>query len=197
MNGFWTIQQVLAFVITATAVSTIVWRIIRKLIKESNSTHKKVDAIETLLIQIEEKGMTVGAEKALSRLERRMLLTQAQVRLVMEIDGTGYCETNKDGGLVYCNTQFIQWTGLSLEDAKGYGWIAAIHPEDRARVSDEWTTAVKEQRSIDLWFRYKYNSMPVYARAIIVRDDRNDEQVLGFMALIVPTHRVESRERNE
>lgn len=187
MSGFWTIQQVLAFLLTFSAATALAWRIARRLYVQSAETHAKVDAIEKLLDQVEKKGMTAGAEEALARLERRLLLTQAQVRVVMEVDGTAYVETNKDGGLIYCNTQFVQWTGLSLDDARGYGWARAIHPDDRARVTNDWTNAVKEQRPIDLWFRYKYNSIitPVHARSVVVRDEHNSE-ILGFVALIVP-----------
>lgn len=188
MSGFWTAQQVLAFVITFTAVAGIAWRVIRRLIQQSTETHAKVDAIEALLEQVKKKGMTAGAEEALNRLERRLLLTQAQVRVVMEVDGTGYVETNKDGGLIYCNTQFIHWTGMSLEDAKGYGWATAIHPDDRARVIHDWSNAVKEERPVDLWYRYSFNNVEtaVHARSVVVRDDHNNNEVLGYVALIVP-----------
>lgn len=187
MNGFWTIQQIFAFIIAATAATTILWNIARRLFKQSSVTHAKIDAIEILLDQVQKKGMTAGAEEALVRLERRILLTQAQVRLVMEVDGTGYVETNMDGGLVYCNTQFVRWTGMSIEEAKGFGWASAVHPDDRSRVTHDWMSAVKEQRPIDLWYRYKYNSIitSVHARSVVVRDDNNNE-VLGFVALIVP-----------
>lgn len=199
MNGFWTIQQVLAFIITAAAASAVLWRVVHRLFHQSTSTHAKIEAIEELLEQVQKKGMTSGAEVALARLERRMLLTQAQVRLVMEVDGTGYVETNKEGGLIYCNTQFVHWTGMSLDEAKGFGWVSAIHPNDRARVVHDWTNSVKEQRPLDLWFRYKFNTLetPVHARTVVVRDDQRDGEVLGFIALIVPIEGSKVEDHNE
>jgi PAS domain S-box-containing protein len=103
----------------------------------------------------------------------------------MEIDDTGYIEANKDGRLTYCNSQYTRWTGLTVEEARGYGWMAAIHPDDRSRVVDEWANSVKDERPVDLWFRYKRGSLitPVHARSVIVRDK---DEVLGFVALIVP-----------
>jgi PAS domain S-box-containing protein len=192
MNGFWTLQQVFAFVIAAAAAVGVAWRVIRRLFRESTATHAKIDAIETLLEQVDRTGMTSGAEKSFQRLERRLLLTQAQVRLVMEVDGTGYVETNKDGGLIYCNTQFVHWTGMSIDDARGYGWASAVHPEDRARVTNDWINAIKEQRPIDLWYRYKYNSIitPVHARSVVVRDEHNNNETLGFVAIIVPIEKI-------
>jgi PAS domain S-box-containing protein len=195
VNGFWTLQQVFAFTITAAAAIGIAWRVVRHLFKQSTITHAKIEAVEELLAQVNKSGMTAGAEASLERLERRLLLTQAQVRLVMEVDGTGYVETNKEGGLIYCNTQFVHWTGMSVDDAKGYGWASAIHPDDRARVVNDWMNAVKEQRPIDLWFRYKYNSIitPVHARSVVVRDEHNENETLGFVAIIVP---IEGKDNN-
>jgi PAS domain-containing protein len=187
MNGFWTIQQVLAFTLTFAAVLALSWRVILRLFQQSSETHAKINAIESLLNQVKEKGMTAGAEAALSRLERRLVLTQAQVRVVMEVDGTGYIETDKAGGLTYCNTQFVHWTGMNIDEAKGFGWAGAIHENDRSRIVNEWASAVKDQRAIDLWYSYKYNQVitPVHARCIVVRNDHDDE-VLGYVALIVP-----------
>ena len=191
LNSFWDVHEgheILVFFMTAVAAGGIIWRVVRHTFKQMNATHIKVDAIEDLLNQIKEKGMTSGAEKSLRQLEKRIILTQAQVRLIMEIDNTGYVETNKAGGLIYCNSQFTNWTGLTAEEAKGYGWASAIHPEDRSRIINDWSASVKEERPIDLWYRYKRGSVeiPVHARSIVVRDDLNGE-VLGFVALIVPT----------
>ena len=198
-HGFWTIQQVTAFIITAVAAIGVGWRVIHKILHQSAATHSKVEALEDLLTQVETFGMTAGAQAALERLERRILLTQAQVRLVMEVDGTGYVETNKDGGLIYCNTQFVRWTGMSPDDAKGFGWAAAIHPDDRPRIVNDWANSVQEERSVDLWYRYQYGSIvtPVHARSVVVRDDQNKGEVLGFVALIVPIIPVESKDYNE
>lgn len=187
MNHFWSLNQVLAFTITFAAAAGIFWKVVKELFHRSATTHAKIDAVESLLDQIAQKGMTEGAEKALARLERRLLLTQAQVRVVMEIDGTGYVETDNVGNLIYCNSQFTQWTGLTLEEAKGYGWIASIHPEDRSRIIKEWENSVKDRRPVDLWYRYKYKRTitSVHARSVVVHSD-DPSEILGFIALIVP-----------
>lgn len=187
MNGFWTIQQSLAFFITIVGAIGVGWKIVNKILAQISENHSKLDAIEALLDDVKEKGMTSGAEKALQRLERRLLLTQAQVRVVMEIDGTGYVETDNVGNLIYCNSQFTQWTGLTLEEARGYGWIASIHPEDRSRIVKEWENAVKDKRPVDLWYRYKYKrtETSVHARSVVVYSD-DESEILGFIALIVP-----------
>ena len=42
--------------------------------------------------------------------------------------------TGCDGRCEYVNQRFCDYTGLRMEAALGFGWIAAIHPDDRGRL---------------------------------------------------------------
>lgn len=48
-----------------------------------------------------------------------------------------------DGRNIYFNQQWVDYTGLTLEESCGDGWIEAIHPEDRPRAWDAWQHAIK------------------------------------------------------
>src|SRR5690606_681079 len=39
--------------------------------------------------------------------------------------------TDADGVNDYANRQWVDYTGLSLEQTDGHGWAAALHPEDQ------------------------------------------------------------------
>ncbi len=43
-----------------------------------------------------------------------------------------------DGATEFLNQRWLDYTGLSHEEALGWGWKAAIHPEDLARLIDTW-----------------------------------------------------------
>src|SRR2546428_2534137 len=45
-----------------------------------------------------------------------------------------------DGSAEFLNQRFREYTGLSLEGGRGWGWMNASHPEDRAM--DEWRAAL-------------------------------------------------------
>jgi PAS domain S-box-containing protein len=47
-----------------------------------------------------------------------------------------------DGSLDFINRRWLEFSGVSLEEGLGWGWQAAIHPDDVARFVDEWRTAV-------------------------------------------------------
>ena len=47
-----------------------------------------------------------------------------------------------DGSHDFHSQRWLEYSGLSAAEAGGDGWIATIHPDDRARVLDKWRLAV-------------------------------------------------------
>jgi PAS domain S-box-containing protein len=48
-----------------------------------------------------------------------------------------------DGWNIFFNQQWVEYTGLSLEESYGHGWIKPFHPEERQWVWDAWQYAIK------------------------------------------------------
>jgi PAS domain S-box-containing protein len=44
-----------------------------------------------------------------------------------------------DGSTAFCNQRWHDYTGLSPEEAHGWGWKAPIHPEDLGKLMDTWS----------------------------------------------------------
>ncbi|PJJ60599.1 PAS domain S-box protein [Hymenobacter chitinivorans] len=49
--------------------------------------------------------------------------------------------TRADGGADYHSVRWLEYTGLSLAQANADGWLAVVHPDDRARVLETWRQA--------------------------------------------------------
>lgn len=47
-----------------------------------------------------------------------------------------------DGMVVYCNQRWFDYTGLTFEQTRRFGWNQAIHPEDRNRIVSAWGQAL-------------------------------------------------------
>jgi PAS domain S-box-containing protein len=67
----------------------------------------------------------------------------------------GLGRANAQGLLVYVNDQWSEITGLSLDQAIGTKWTAAVHPDDRDRILKAWQQAVDEDRGFDTEFRVR------------------------------------------
>jgi PAS domain S-box-containing protein len=53
-------------------------------------------------------------------------------------------QTRHDGFRTWGSPQWIEFTGLSLDESIGFGWLDAIHPDDRARTKQAWAGAVEK-----------------------------------------------------
>jgi diguanylate cyclase (GGDEF)-like protein/PAS domain S-box-containing protein len=51
--------------------------------------------------------------------------------------------TNADGKTIYFNQQWMDYTGLTLEESLGEGWIKPFHPDDQKPTWEAWQTATR------------------------------------------------------
>ena len=51
-----------------------------------------------------------------------------------------------DGTVDFVNYRWLEFTGLSLQDALGWNWEAVVHPDDQSRAVAEWREALKNGR---------------------------------------------------
>jgi PAS domain S-box-containing protein len=60
-----------------------------------------------------------------------------------------------DGQIDYANQFWSQFTGLTLEQTRGWGWTAALHPDDIQRVSEVWSKALQTGEMVEVEYRLK------------------------------------------
>src|SRR5689334_19715674 len=67
-------------------------------------------------------------------------IRNSEARLLKIIDAIpthAWC-TLPDGTGIFWNRRWLEYTGLSLEVLRGWGWQDAIHPEDLKEIMDKW-----------------------------------------------------------
>jgi len=65
---------------------------------------------------------------------------EERLRLIIDTIPTIVWRKNPDGSADFLNRNFREYTGLSLEQGLGWGWMNAFHPDDRLR--EEWRAAL-------------------------------------------------------
>ena len=65
---------------------------------------------------------------------------QERLRLIIDTIPTIVWRKLPDGSADFLNKHFREYTGLSLEDGMGWGWMNAFHPDDRLK--EEWRAAL-------------------------------------------------------
>src|SRR5580704_4164034 len=64
--------------------------------------------------------------------------SEARLRKIIDtIPTLAWC-TLPDGTGIFSNRRWYEYTGLTLEVARGWGWQDAIHPEDVKEITDKW-----------------------------------------------------------
>jgi len=60
-----------------------------------------------------------------------------------------------DGWVDWYNHRYFEYTGQSPDEALGWGWQAAQHPEDFAAVMQRWPESIASGRPLDMDFRLR------------------------------------------
>jgi PAS domain S-box-containing protein len=76
------------------------------------------------------------------RAEARVSQAETELRLALDTIPALAWSAGPDGSADFVNRGWIEYTSLSLEDTKGSGWSARIHPDDRAKFVDKFLEAV-------------------------------------------------------
>jgi PAS domain S-box-containing protein len=63
--------------------------------------------------------------------------------------------TLSDGMNIYFNQQWVDYTGLTLEESYGTGWIKPFHPDDQKRAWNAWQNAVTNNAEYSLECRLR------------------------------------------
>lgn len=114
-----------------------------------------------LLLILSDRTEERQAAQALREREEKLRHT---VELSPQIPWTA----DSDGGLIDFSPRWTALTGLALEATQGWGWLDAIHPEDRARIATKWRHSLATGDAFDgearmrarggfRWFRSRAN----------------------------------------
>jgi PAS domain S-box-containing protein len=74
--------------------------------------------------------------------EESLKNSESEFRLLAEAMPQIVWITRADGWNTYFNQQWVDYTGLTLEESYGHGWNKPFHPDDQQRAWDAWSNAV-------------------------------------------------------
>jgi hypothetical protein len=72
-----------------------------------------------------------------------------------QVSPVGIFRTKPDGYTTYVNPKWLELAGLTFEEAVGFGWLKAVHPEDRKNVERKWDANVQSQLSSVAEYRFQ------------------------------------------
>jgi PAS domain S-box-containing protein len=72
---------------------------------------------------------------------------EQRLRLIIDTIPTIVWRKLPDGSADFLNKHFCEYTGLSLEEGMGWGWMNAFHPDDRLK--KEWRAALAAEKPFE------------------------------------------------
>src|SRR3954467_5335047 len=86
------------------------------------------EALASVEHQVEER------TRALSKAMAELKLSEQQFRLITDLSPVHLFKAGPGGGAAFLSPGFFTMTGLSRERGLGFGWVDAVHPDDRDRL---------------------------------------------------------------
>ncbi|HEY8098286.1 MAG TPA: PAS domain S-box protein [Methylobacter sp.] len=87
--------------------------------------------------------------------EEALLASEQELRLLAEAMPQIVWVTKADGRTIYINQQWVDYTGLTLEESYGHGWNKPFHPDDRQLAWNAWQNAVNNNAIYSLECRLR------------------------------------------
>jgi two-component system CheB/CheR fusion protein len=84
--------------------------------------------------------------------------TQTRYRALVDASAQIVWTTDPTGAVVEDSPSWRAFTGQSHEQWKGFGWLDALHPDDRARVSEQWLRTVAARTPLEIEYRVRHVS---------------------------------------
>jgi PAS domain S-box-containing protein len=102
------------------------------------------------------KGVTFTVLDITERKKSEEALKESQhlFQTLSQVSPVGIFRTRSDGYTTYVNPEWLELAGLKEEEGLGFGWLKAVHPDDRAHIEARWQTDVQNKSSSVAEYRF-------------------------------------------
>ena len=127
------------------------------------------------VLLLKERDQLFEVQAALVRGEEAVRVSEERFRTLILAISQMVWVTNAQGEVVEDIPLWRAYTGQTVEEAKGAGWANAVHPDDRARISQTWQECLATQVPYEATYRVRrhdgvYCHFVVRAAPVFERD---------------------------
>jgi PAS domain S-box-containing protein len=110
------------------------------------------EVVGTVMDVTEQWKARTELEKAFEEIKQRTETARRSEREFRDVVNTvpaHVWSSSPEGHVDFVNDRWLQFTGLSSDEAFGWKWEAVLHPDDRTRILADWHTALNNGRAIE------------------------------------------------
>ena len=133
-------------ILAVTLISVLGGRLASRRLARSVATLKTPPFLEnanSVILEIEAvRAMLDAAATTRDLAETALRESEQEFRTLAEAMPQIVWITRPDGWNIYFNQQWMDYTGMTLEESYGHGWNKPFHPDDQQRAWDAWQQAM-------------------------------------------------------
>jgi hypothetical protein len=96
----------------------------------------------------------------------------------------GIFRTKSDGYTTYVNPKWLELTGLTFEESIGFGWLNAVHPDDREKLKTKWLSDLNSHIPSVAEYRFlRPDKSLVWVMGSAV-PELTDNEIIGYIGTI-------------
>jgi diguanylate cyclase (GGDEF)-like protein/PAS domain S-box-containing protein len=84
-----------------------------------------------------------------------MELSGLEYKLIVESSPNMIWRSGLDGNCYYFNETWLRFTGRTMEQEMGDGWVSGVHPEDVDRCMETYLSAFRQREPFEMEYRLK------------------------------------------
>jgi PAS domain S-box-containing protein len=98
---------------------------------------------------------TRAGDKVIEQAEKTLWTSERNLQLIIDTIPALVWSTDVDGSLEFVNQHYIDYVGLPLEQLRGWGWTAAVHPNDLGGLTAAWRAILASGKSGEAEARFR------------------------------------------
>ncbi len=119
------------------------------------------------------------------RTEEALIASEHLFQTLAIVSPVGVFRTHHDGYTTYVNPKWCQISGLSSDDALGFGWLKAVHPDDREKLSNEWQESTKDHKASYSEYRFLHSDGTItWVMGQAIPETNSENQIVGYVGTI-------------
>jgi PAS domain S-box-containing protein len=109
--------------------------------------------VYTVFEDITERKRAEEAQR--KRAEEALRMSEEEFRSLAEAVPQIVWATRPDGWNIFFNQQWVDYTGMTMDESYGHGWNTPFHPEDKQRAWEAWQRATQHNERYSLECRLR------------------------------------------
>jgi len=122
--------------------------------------------------------------KSYERITQKLHRSEQRYRRLNKIYPVGIFHTDPQGRNTYLNPKGCEIKGILSSEARGYGWMKYVHPDDKKRILRAWADGLEKVKPVQAEFRFVHNDKITWVNGQTVPEYDEAGNLIGYIGVL-------------